>query len=450
MSFPRYKQYKDSGIVWLGKIPSHWKIIRLKNVLKQKITDGPHLTPTFTNEGIPFLSVDGIQNGELVFESCRYISQQDHSEFRKKALPIRNDLLMGKAASTGKIARVKVDHEFSIWSPLALIRVDKLRSVPEFIEYVLKSPLTQAEIDTFCTVNTQKNISMDDIPRLTISSPPLDEQKLIVKFLDKETSKIDKLVAEQEKLIELLKEKRQAVISHAVTKGVDLKVKMKDSGLEWLGEVPENWNVQRIRRFVKLNPSKSEIGELDKKTEVSFLPMEAIGEEGALSLEMTKPLSEVESGYTYFREGDVTIAKITPCFENGKGAVMKGLHNGFGFGTTELIVARPIDGKVTSDFLYRLFSSTHFRKNAEGSMYGAGGQKRVPDEFIREFQAGLPPISDQIKITEFLDYETAKFESLIKEAMSVISLLNERRSALISAAVTGQIDVRNYQPKEPT
>ena len=119
MSFPRYPSYRDSGVEWLGRVPAHWEVVRLKNVLQLPITDGPHTTPTFVGEGVPFLSVDGIQDGELQFENCRFISEVDHADFRVKALPRRNDLLMGKAASTGKIARVKVDFEFSIWSPLA-------------------------------------------------------------------------------------------------------------------------------------------------------------------------------------------------------------------------------------------------------------------------------------------------------------------------------------------
>ena len=121
MSFPRYPQYKDSGVEWLGEVPGHWEVIRLKNVLQRRITDGPHTTPEFVDDGMPFLSVDGIQDGELKFDGCRYISEADHEEYRRKALPQRDDLLMGKAASTGKIARVKVDFEFSIWSPLALL-----------------------------------------------------------------------------------------------------------------------------------------------------------------------------------------------------------------------------------------------------------------------------------------------------------------------------------------
>ena len=110
--------------------------------------------------------------------------------------------------------------------------------------------------------------------------------------------------------------------------------KYKDSGVEWLGEVPEGWEVKRIRFVAQLNPSKSEIASLDRETEVSFLPMEAVGEDGSLALERSRRMSDVESGYTYFREGDVSIAKITPCFENGKGAVMRGLIGGIGFGTT--------------------------------------------------------------------------------------------------------------------
>ena len=221
MSFPRYPGYKPSGVECLGDVPEEWEVARLKNVIAQNITDGPHTTPTFHSDGIPFLSVDGIQDGELQFDGCRFISKEDHEEFRKKALPRKGDLLLGKAASTGKLARVKVDFEFSIWSPLALIRLTKTKANPAFFEQWLKSPIAQAQIDNLCTSNTQKNISMDDIPRLIVTIPPLPEQTAIAEVLDRETGKIDGLVAEQRRLMELLKEKRQAVISHAVTKGLN-------------------------------------------------------------------------------------------------------------------------------------------------------------------------------------------------------------------------------------
>jgi len=115
----------------------------------------------------------------------------------------------------------------------------------------------------------------------------------------------------------------------------------KDSGVEWLGEVPGHWEVKRLRFVAELNPSKSEAASIDRDTLVSFLPMDAIGEDGSLRLDLEKPIGELESGYTYFRNGDVTLAKITPCYENGKGALMQGLVNSLGFGSTELIVARP-------------------------------------------------------------------------------------------------------------
>jgi type I restriction enzyme S subunit len=249
MSFPRYPAYKPSGVEWLGEVPEHWEVIRLKNVLRCRITDGPHTTPEFIEEGIPFLSVDGIQDGELRFEGCRYISAEDHEEFSRKARPARDDILMGKAASTGKIARVKTDLAFSIWSPLALIRVETRLSSPSYYEQFLKSISSQAQIDVLCTSNTQKNISMDDIPKLIVARPPLEEQLRIATFLDRETAKIDALIAEQQRLIELLQEKRQAVISHAVTKGLNPEAPMKDSGVEWLGEVPEHWAVGKLSYY---------------------------------------------------------------------------------------------------------------------------------------------------------------------------------------------------------
>ena len=212
--------------------------------------------------------------------------------------------------------------------------------------------------------------------------------------------------------------------------------KYKDSGVEWLGEVPEHWQVMRLRHATLLNPSKSEVADCPGDQEVSFLPMDAIGEDGTLSLDQTRELSTVLSGYTYFRENDVTIAKITPCFENGKGAIMRGLQNKIGFGTTELIVARPLPEHLTSNYIAYLFCSAEFRALGAGEMYGAGGQKRVPDSFVREFKCGIPPIEEQTAIAAFLDHETAKIDALVDEQRRLIELLKEKRQAVISHAVT--------------
>jgi type I restriction enzyme S subunit len=220
--------------------------------------------------------------------------------------------------------------------------------------------------------------------------------------------------------------------------------KYKDSGVEWLGQVPAHWEVKRLRFAAELNPSKSEVADLDREMRVSFLPMEAIGDDGTLSLENEKTIGELETGYTYFRDGDVTVAKITPCYENGKGALMRGLANGIGFGTTELIVARPMPEHVTGPYLHYLFISPDFRAIGESHMYGAGGQKRVPDAFVRNFATAFPPVSEQTAIAEFLDRETGKIDELVAEQRRLMELLKEKRQAVISHAVT-----RGLNPAAP-
>ncbi len=213
----------------------------------------------------------------------------------------------------------------------------------------------------------------------------------------------------------------------------------KDSGIDWLGEVPEHWHVKRLRFLVTMNPSKQKVSHLPKDTEVSFIPMEAVGDDGKLDLERTRTIEEAETGYTYFAEGDVTYAKITPCFENGKGAVMRMLVGGAGFGTTELTVLRP-SLKINSQFLYYLTISSAFRKLGEGSMYGAGGQKRVPDDFARNFEIGWPDVTEQQYIANFLARETGRLDTLIEKKRRIIELLKEKRIALISHAVTKGLD----------
>lgn len=221
----------------------------------------------------------------------------------------------------------------------------------------------------------------------------------------------------------------------------------KPSGVEWLGEIPAHWQAKRLRFVGKVNPVKSEVAHLLPDTEVSFVPMEAVSEYGGLNLDQTKRIEDVYQGYTYFRDGDVVIAKITPCFENGKGSIATGLTNGVGFGTTELHVVRPLP-EIDRQFFFYISISVAFRQLGEAEMYGAGGQKRVPDSFIRDYRCPVPPLEEQQRIAAFLDRETVRIDALVMKVRDSIDMLREYRTALISAAVTGKIDVREDNQNE--
>ncbi|MEQ9012080.1 restriction endonuclease subunit S [Algiphilus sp.] len=214
----------------------------------------------------------------------------------------------------------------------------------------------------------------------------------------------------------------------------------KDSGNKAVGLVPEHWPIKRLRFVAEINPSKSEVAHWPDSTEVGFFPMEAVGDDHSLSNGQRRELAELRSGYTYFREGDVTFAKITPCFENGKGALMRPLPTPFGFGSTELTVLRGMPEHLDERFLYMLTTSEPFRSYGEASMYGAGGQKRVPDDFVRDFVIGLPDTREQNRIVAFLDHETDKIDALVEEQKRLIALLKEKRQAVISHAVTKGLD----------
>jgi type I restriction enzyme S subunit len=167
--------------------------------------------------------------------------------------------------------------------------------------------------------------------------------------------------------------------------------------------------------------------------------MDAVGEYGGLAITEEKPIDEVENGYTYFADGDVVIAKITPCFENGKGALAANLTNGIAFGTTELHVVRVIS-EIEPRFLFYISISDHLRRIGESEMYGAGGQKRIPESFIKNFRLGLPPRDEQIAIIDYLDRETARIDKIIAKKQRLVSLLDENRIAIITHAVTQGLD----------
>lgn len=210
----------------------------------------------------------------------------------------------------------------------------------------------------------------------------------------------------------------------------------KESGINWLGPAPSHWTVKRLRHIACLNPGKSQVRRLPPETEVTFLPMEAVGDDGSLDRRQTKPLGEVIDGYTYLYERDVAFAKITPCFENGKATLATNLKNQLAFATTELTVLRPDTRLISARYLYRLVTSRPFRELGEASMYGAGGQKRVPDNFARDFAIPLPPPDEQRQIADFLDRETARIDALIEEQQRLIELLQQKRQASFAVAVT--------------
>lgn len=208
-----------------------------------------------------------------------------------------------------------------------------------------------------------------------------------------------------------------------------------DSGVVACRQRPTHWGSTRLKFLATLNSSKSEVANVPDDTLITFLPMEAVGENGEVDVSRTRPIGQIRNGYTYLREGDVCIAKITPCFENGKGAIVRGTLTGIAFGTTELI---PFRCHESSDagFLYYVLKSPPFKVDAEASMYGAGGQQRVGDSFAANYEILLPPPEERVQIARFLDYETARIDALIEKQQQLIALLKEKRQAVISHAVT--------------
>lgn len=218
----------------------------------------------------------------------------------------------------------------------------------------------------------------------------------------------------------------------------------KPTGVDWLEEVPSHWDMKRLRFAVQTNPLASDL-RCPPDTLVSFVPMDAVGEYGGLALDQEKALDEIGSGYTYFRDDDVVVAKITPCFENGKGALAKGLKNGIAFGTTELHVLRAREN-LDPGFLFYLTISEAFRDMGEAHMYGAGGQKRVPELFIKDLRCPLPSVDEQQSIVRYLNEKLKEVDSLIEKKRALLEQLEERRASVITRAVSyGLENVEAFQ-----
>jgi len=283
-----------------------------------------------------------------------------------------------------------------------------------------------------------QNLDLGSFLDIKVNILPLKTQCRIAKFLDEKTARIDGLIEKKRALLNRLAEKRQALITCAVSKGLNPDAPMKPSGVDWLGDIPAHWDCKRLRFAMLTNPSKREI-KLEDDEFVSFVPMEAVGEYGGLDLETEKELADVVDGYTYFADNDVVIAKITPCFENGKGALASGLKNGVAFGTTELHVMRGHEN-LLSEYLFYISMSYPFAKIGESEMYGSGGQKRLPERYLKNFRIGLPSTDEQIEIIEYINRVNGNSDLQAEKALESVNKLSEYRAAIITSAITGRIE----------
>jgi restriction endonuclease S subunit len=265
---------------------------------------------------------------------------------------------------------------------------------------------------------------MEDLYSFIIALPPLSEQTAIAEFLDRETAKIDESVAEQQRLIELLKEKRRAVISHAVTRGLNPNVKIKPSGIEWIGDVPEHWEIKRLKYNLKL---------LNEKTGEQTNPVALENIEGWTGRFIATE-TKFEGEGIKFKVGDILFGKLRPYLAKVYCTEFSGEAIG------DFLVMRPFK-EVNSYFAQYQILNRDFISIVDGSTFGSR-MPRASWEFVGGIVITRPPILEQEEIVLFLDQESAKFDTLTAEAQHAIDLLQERRTALISAAVTGKIDVR--------
>jgi len=442
MSRHTYPKYKPSGLMWLQDVPSMWSVTRLRfqvkiNPVKSEIRGMPE------NTSVSFVPMEAVgEYGGLRLEQTQTLGDvaNSYTYFRD------GDVVVAKITPCFENGKGSITDGLKNGigfgtTELHVLRPSSFMDRNYLFYLTISHAFRKIGASYMYGAGGQKRVPDTFIRDFRHPIPATNEQRSIAAFLDRETARIDALIEKKRRQIELLQEKRSALISHAVTKGLDPNAKMKDSGIEWLGEIPKHWQAKRLRFAAKVNPVKSEVAHLLPDTEVSFVPMEAVNEYGGLNLDQTKRIEDVYQGYTYFRDGDVVIAKITPCFENGKGSIATGLANGVGFGTTELYVVRPLP-KIDRQFFFYLSISIAFRQSGEAEMYGAGGQKRVPDSFIRDYRCPLPPMEEQQHIVAFLDSQTDKLDAMMEKINRSIDILREYRTALISAAVTGKIDVR--------
>ena len=437
MSFPRYENYKDSGVEWLGDVPEHWDVKRLKQVCE--VFPSNVDKKTYENETPVFLcNYTDVYYNENITPHIDFMAATASADQIKKFTLRGGDTIITKDSETADdiaiAAYVPQDMPGVICGyHLSMIR-PREATCGAFMKRLFDSIYVKSCCAVYANGLTRVGLGQYALDNLEMPFPPKSEQQTIAAFLDCETAKIDALITEQQRLIELLKEKRQAVISHAITTGLNPDVPMKDSGVEWLGEVPEHWETVRLGALFKetAEPGNDELPVLSVSIHNGVSDREFEDDE----LERKVVRSEDRSKYKRVKVGDL-VYNMMRAWQGGFGTVVVP-----GMVSPAYVVARPTR-QIRADFIEQLLRTQQaveeLRRNSRGV---TDFRLRLYWSEFKPIKVALPSIKEQHDIMEFLDRETAKFDELTTEAERAINFLQEHRMALISAAVTGKIDVR--------
>jgi type I restriction enzyme S subunit len=435
--YKAYPAYRDTETKWLGVIPSNWNLFdgkRLFSSRRESAREGDEQLAASQKYGVVPQSLMMEMNDAKVM-----LALKGTSSFRHVG---KNDFVISLRSFEGGI-----EHSSYVGcvSPAYTVLQAEKSVAPAYFKYLLKSgPYIAALQASTDSLRDGKSISYEQFGAISLPYPMPEEQAAIAAFLDYETAKIDALIEKQQRLIELLKEKRQAVISHAVTKGLNPNAPMKDSGVEWLGEVPSHWTVVPLKHLCVLLKDGTHLPPPRVDEGVPLLSVRNIVN-GQFVLREDDSLISHPAFETLCKSftpivGDVLLAIVGATL--GKVAIVKDMPP-FHI-QRSLAVFRTKADFLTCEFLANVFSSIGFQsllwENA-----GFSAQPGIYLGTLANFKMPIPPKDEQFEIDAYCNAKASKMNGLISKAESVISLMHERRTALISAAVTGKIDVRDWQ-----
>lgn len=430
-----YFEYKESNIPWLGKVPKHWRLLPCRAIVDNQIKK---------NEGAEnqeYLSLMA-NIGVIRYEDKGDVGNKKPDDLAKCKIVKRGNLVINSMNyAIGSYGMSPYD---GVCSPVYIV-LEPNESLVErrFALRLFENKPMQKHLALLGNgiLEHRAAIKWDDIKSQHVPVPPLEEQKAILDFLDQETARIDNLIAEKQTFINLLKEKRQALISHVVTKGLDPNVKMKDSGVEWIGEVPKRWAVGKIGFFARVvngsTPSKLRADYWDSK-DVPWLSSGSVNQyHVSEASDYITELALKECSVELLPAGSVIVGMIG----QGKTRGMSALTKIEATINQNLAAVIPKSG-ITSEFLHYLFQAAYKALRDVGR---GANQAALNCDLIAQFKIPVPPLDEQESLIGYLESELSTIDGLLSEVDTSIGYLNEHRTALISAAVTGKIDVRNYK-----